>query len=90
MMTKLILSGAAVTAIAAAPLLGSTATAFADDPPGCADVNGVQCEITAPGVEGVAGPEGVTGTAPGVEGTAGPGGVNGCVDAVGCLNIPVG
>jgi hypothetical protein len=28
MMTKLILSGAAVTAIAAAPLLGSTATAF--------------------------------------------------------------
>jgi len=106
MMTKLILSGAAVTAIAAAPLFGSTATAFADDPPGCADVNGVQCEITAPGVEGVAGPggvvgtapgvegvagpEGVTGTAPGVEGTAGPGGVNGCVDAVGCLNIPVG
>ena len=73
-MTKLVFTGAAATAIAAAPVVGvvsgMSATSFAN-PPGCVDVNGT---VTAPGVEGVAGPCGVAGTAPGVEGVAGPGG----------------
>ena len=104
-MTKLLLSGAAATAIAGAVMTGTAATSLAD-PATCVDANGVECNVTAPGVEGVAGPGGVVGTAPGVEGVAGPGGVvgtapgvegvagpggvDGCVIGIGCLDIPTG
>lgn len=88
-MTKLLLTGAAATAIAGAVMTGTAATSLAD-PATCVDANGVECNVTAPGVEGTAGPGGVVGTAPGVDGTAGPGGVGGCVIGIGCLDIPTG
>ncbi|HEX9178038.1 hypothetical protein [Mycobacterium sp.] len=70
-------------------MTGTAATSLAD-PATCVDANGVECNVTAPGVEGTAGPGGVVGTAPGVDGTAGPGGVGGCVIGIGCLDIPTG
>ena len=70
-------------------MTGTAATSLAD-PATCVDANGVECNVTAPGVEGTAGPGGVVGTAPGVDGTAGPGGVDGCVIGIGCLDIPTG
>jgi hypothetical protein len=96
---SVLLAGAAVSAIAMAPL------ASADPEPGCVNPDGTVCaevpgagatagpegaEATVPGAGATAGPEGAGATVPGAGATAGPGGASANVPGAGATAGPGG
>jgi len=87
-MKRMVLAGAAATATATAMWIATpvaSATSYvADNPPGCTDVNGAECDpggvdASVPGADASAGPGGVDASVPGADASAGPGGVDASV-----------
>ncbi|MDT5106268.1 MAG: hypothetical protein QOI25_3781, partial [Mycobacterium sp.] len=78
-----LLAGAAVSAIAAAPLVS------ADPPPGCFYPDGTVC-ATVPDAGATAGPEGAGAFVPDAGATAGPDGANAVVPGAGATAGPEG
>src|SRR3979490_275992 len=78
-----LLAGAAVSAIAAAPLVS------AEPPPGCFNPDGTVCAMV-PGAGATAGPDGANAGVPGAGATAGPDGANAVVPGAGATAGPDG